>query len=102
MKDFVKVAVLGDLPAGGMLLAEIDDERVLVANVDGQLYAVDEACTHSDCPLSEGSLDGAVVECPCHGSQFDVRTGEVVAPPANEPLNTYTVKVEGDDILVGP
>ena len=101
MNGLVKVASTRDLLAGRMLLVEIDNQRILLANVGGQLYAVDEACTHSECPLSEGSLDGAVVECPCHGSRFDVTTGEVVAPPANDALNVYTVRVVGDNILGG-
>ncbi|MQF48842.1 non-heme iron oxygenase ferredoxin subunit [SAR202 cluster bacterium AC-647-N09_OGT_505m] len=84
------------------MLVEVEDERILLANVGGQYYAVTDLCTHAECPLSDGDLDGEVLKCPCHGSQFDVRTGEVVAPPADEPLTLYAVRVEGDDILVGP
>ena len=102
MEGFVKVAVTADLQSGELMLVEVEDERIVLANVGGQYYALTDACTHTECPLSDGELEGEVLECPCHGSQFDVRTGEVVAPPANEPLTRYAVKIEGDDILVGP
>lgn len=102
MEGFVKVAITADLPSGNLMLVEVEDERIVLANVDGQYYALADACTHADCPLSNGELEGAVLECSCHGSQFDVRTGEVVSPPADEPLARYAVRIEGDDILVGP
>ena len=102
MEDFLKVAVTTDLPPGELMLVEVEDERIALANVDGQYYAVTDECTHSRCPLSDGEMEGELLKCPCHGSQFDVRTGEVVSPPADEPLTLYTVKIEGNDILVGP
>ena len=102
MEDFVKVATTADLPPGEIMLVEVDDERIALANVGGQYYAVTDECTHSGCTLSDGEMEGELIECPCHGSQFDVRTGEVVSPPANEPLTLYSVRIEGNDILVGP
>ena len=102
MEGFVKVAATAELPSGQLMLVEVEDERIVLANVDGQYYALTDVCTHAECPLSDGELDGEVLECPCHGSQFDVRTGAVVGPPADEPLTRYTVRIEGDDILVGP
>ncbi len=102
MEGFVKVAVTADLPSGELMLVEVENERIVLANVDGQYYALTDVCTHAECPLSDGELEGEVLECPCHGSQFDVRTGEVVGPPANEPLTRYAVRIERDDILVGP
>lgn len=102
MEDFVKVATTADLPSGELKLVEVEDERIVLANVGGQYYALTDVCTHAECPLSDGELDGKVLECSCHGSQFDVTTGEVVGPPADEPLTRYTVRIEGDDILVGP
>ncbi len=102
MEAFVKVAVTADLPPGELMLVDVEDERIVLANVDGQYYALTDVCTHAECPLSSGELDGEVLECSCHGSQFDVRTGEVVGPPADEPLTLYAVRIEGDDIMVGP
>ena len=102
MEGFVKVAVTTDLPSGDLMLVEVEDERIVLANVGGQYYALADACTHAECPLSDGQLEGEVLECPCHGSQFDVRTGAVVSPPADEPMTRYAVRIEGIDILVGP
>ncbi len=102
MDDFVKVANGEDISSGEMSLIELQGKRILLANVEGTYYAVDEACTHSDCPLSEGALEGAVVSCPCHGSQFDLRTGIVVSPPAVESLVWYQVRIDNGNILIGP
>lgn len=102
LKEFVKVGQTDELPSGQMKLVEIGEERILLANVDGKFYAVSEVCTHVGGPLSEGTLEGSVVECPLHGSQFDVRTGGVENPPARRPLKVYEVRVQGKDILVQP
>ena len=82
MSDFVRVASVSDLPPGGVMLVEVDGERVALVNVDGEMYAVAEECTHERCPLSEGDLEGSLLVCPCHGSAFDVTTGRPANPPA--------------------
>ncbi|MSQ11634.1 MAG: non-heme iron oxygenase ferredoxin subunit [Dehalococcoidia bacterium] len=102
MEGFVKVAKTGDLKRGELKLVEVGDERVLLANVGGQLFAVSEVCPHVEGPLSEGPLEGEEVECPWHGSRFNVKTGEVTQSPATEGLKRFAVRVEGDDVLVGP
>lgn len=79
----------------------VDGTPIAVANVSGRYFAIDEMCTHEACSLvEEGTLDGAVVTCGCHGAQFDVTTGRVLAPPALEPLNVYRLQVNGDDLIV--
>ena len=102
MEGFVEAAKVGELSAGEMKLVEVADERVVLINVDGNLYAISDTCTHAECPLSEGSLEGNVLECDCHGSQFNVMTGEVESGPAIEPVPTYAVNIEGDTVLIGP
>ena len=102
MADFVKVASTNDLPPGDLMLVDLDGNRVVLANAGGQIYALAELCTHAECPLSEGDLDGEELVCPCHGSRFDVKSGEVLSLPANEPLAVYNVKVEGSDVLIAP
>lgn len=101
-QEFVKAAEVGDLKPGQMKLVRIAGERILLCNYDGQLYAVNEACTHEDGMLSRGLLFEYEVACPLHGATFDVRTGEVITPPAMEGLQVYPVKIDGDDVLVGP
>ncbi len=100
MPEFVKVASTSDIPPGEMLIVEVDGEEIAVANLDGEFVAFQNACTHRAGPLGEGILTGDIVECPFHAGQFDVRTGEVVAPPPTEPIKTYAVQVDGTDISV--
>lgn len=69
-----------------------------VCNVGGSLFAVDDVCTHDEGSLDQGELDGFEIECPRHLARFDVRTGEVKALPAVVPIDTFGVRVEGDDI----
>ncbi len=100
MANYVKVASTGDIPPGEMLVAEVNGQEVAIANVGGNFYCFNNACSHRGGSLGEGLLDGEVVECPFHAGQFNVRTGEVVAAPPTEPVATYPVRVEGDDISV--
>jgi len=100
MADFVKVASVSEIPPGEMKIVELDGQDVVVANVNGQFFAFANDCTHRGGPLGEGILMDEVVECPFHGGQFNVRTGEVVAAPPTEAVATFAVRVEGDDISV--
>ncbi len=70
--------------------------RVAVANVDGELFAFQDECTHEECPLSDGDLEGHLVVCICHGGTFDVRTGEPVEGPVYVPLKTFAVVRTGE------
>ena len=98
--DFVKVAATKDIQPSQMKEVEVAGEKVCVINVEGKFYAIDNVCTHEGGPLAEGTLEGYEVECPWHGSRFDVRTGEVINPPAETPQPLYEVKVEDNNILV--
>lgn len=97
----VRVASLGDLAAGTAMLVEVDGRRICLARTEGgEVLAVDDTCTHEEESLSEGWLDGDCIECPAHNSVFDLRTGEAVTLPAEEPVATHAVTLEGDDILL--
>jgi len=103
MKDeegYEKVANKQDLQEGGLLKVEPGGKPVVLSMVKGKVYAIDAVCSHEGGPLEEGTLEGYEVECPWHGSKFDVRTGEVKNPPAETPQLVYEVKVEYNDILV--
>ena len=102
MQDFLKVANTSEIPAGRLKRVEVHGTRVAVANVGGSFCAFSDECTHDGGPLSEGDLEGEVVTCPWHFSRFNVRTGEVVESPAEEPVATYEVRVEDDAVLIGP
>jgi nitrite reductase/ring-hydroxylating ferredoxin subunit len=97
----VTVRQATDVKPGDFAALEVKGVRIAIANVNGELFAIDELCTHEQCSLAEeGSLEGTVVTCGCHGAQFDVTTGRVLAPPAVEPLKVYPIHVEGGQIVV--
>jgi 3-phenylpropionate/trans-cinnamate dioxygenase ferredoxin subunit len=101
MSDFVKVATVAEIPAGGSLLVEIDYIRVALFNLDGEIHAIEDVCTHDGGPLVEGTvLNGCEVMCPRHGARFDIRTGAALSFPAFEATTTYAVQIDGDDVLV--
>ncbi len=100
MPEFVKIAKTTDVPAGLVRVYETNGRRLALCNVDGDLYAIDDICTHDGGDLGDGELDGFAIECPRHGARFDVRNGEVMALPAVKAVKGYAVKIEGDDILV--
>jgi len=90
-----------EIPPAEMRRVLVGDVAVCVAHTeDGGWYAIDDTCTHEDCSLSEGELSDHLVECPCHGSRFDVRTGDVVNLPALLPVQTHRVTVTGEQVLV--
>ena len=99
-EGFVRVADTKDIAPSQMKEVQVDGESVCIANVDGNYYAIGSICTHEGGPLADGTLDGYEVECPWHNSKFDVRTGDVISPPANEPEPAYEVKIEGNNILI--
>lgn len=98
---YISIAKADELKSGERLLVELNDEWVILFNVDGSFYAVEDMCSHEEAYLSEGELDGYCIECTKHGAQFDIRTGAQVAPPAVLPVKTYPVRVEGDEVQVG-
>jgi nitrite reductase/ring-hydroxylating ferredoxin subunit len=99
-KDFVKVADTKDIQPSQMKAVEVADENICIVNVNGNYYAIGNICTHEGGPLADGMLEGYEVECPWHGSKFDVRTGEVTNPPADMPEPSYEVNIDGNNILV--
>ncbi len=100
-KTTIDVCALADLPAGGMRLVEVDGRKIGVFHcADGELVAIEDRCSHDDGPLAEGEFDPAscTVECPRHGSLFDLRTGRPRTLPAYRPVDTYEVRVDDDDV----
>ena len=98
-KEFRTAIKTNEIPSGSVTAIDVRGRRIAVANVDGTYYAFDDECTHERCSLTkEGDLAGTTVTCTCHGSEFDVRTGKVLAPPATLPVKVYRVRVT-DDVL---
>ena len=90
-----------DISSGKMIMVSTDGKDILVTNVDGNYYAMDDTCTHAGASLSEGSLDGSTVTCPWHGSTWDCKTGKMIAFGVQlNDLSSYKVTVESDEIFV--
>ena len=96
----VTIAKTRAIKPGELAAFDVEGVRIAIANSDGRFFAIDDTCTHEQCSLAEGTLDGTVVTCPCHGAQFDVTTGEVLAPPAPEPVKAYRLRVDQDDLVL--
>jgi 3-phenylpropionate/trans-cinnamate dioxygenase ferredoxin component len=100
MAKFVKVGRAGEIPPGEKRVYDVDGYGVVVANLGGEYFAVEDVCTHDGGPLGEGELQNGHLVCPRHGARFDVRTGDALTMPAFEPIGTYAVKVENGDLLI--
>lgn len=100
MSDFQKVATLDEIPAGGRKSVVFDERAVLVFRIGDDVYAVEDVCSHDGQPLTDGPLEGTAIECPRHGARFDIRTGRPLCMPAVEPIATFKVKLQGNDIFL--
>ncbi len=99
MGDFVRVASMSELAPGTARMVEVNGKEVAVYNVDGKVYATTNVCPHQGGPLAEGMLEGTSIVCPWHAWAFDVCTGTSPVNPRAK-IETYPVKVEGQDIFV--
>jgi naphthalene 1,2-dioxygenase system ferredoxin subunit len=97
---WIRAASRSDLAEGEPLGVEVAGRSIALYDVDGVLFATDNICTHAYARLSDGWLDGELIECPLHAARFDVRTGKVLDPPATEDLMTYPVRVVDGEIQV--
>jgi nitrite reductase/ring-hydroxylating ferredoxin subunit len=95
----IPIAEADRIAPGEMRRFDVAGTRVNVTNVGGRLYAIDDTCTHMGCSLANGSLEGTVVTCACHGSQFDVTSGAVLRGPAQRPLRSIPVIVENGQVM---
>jgi 3-phenylpropionate/trans-cinnamate dioxygenase ferredoxin component len=104
MTRFVEVGRVQDVPPGTATVASVDDVEIALVNVQGTFYAIDNECTHQGGSLGDGEINTDwsewAIECPLHGSVFDVRTGEVLKPPAPTPVRSYPVELDGDIVKV--
>ncbi len=100
MPDSAPVAKLSAIPIGATQKVVVAGTPVLLCNVGGTLFAIEDVCTHDGGELDQGELEGTRIMCPRHGSYFDVTTGEALTLPAVLPVPTFRVRVEGDDVYV--
>lgn len=99
-QDLVDLCGLEDVDEGGALKVEVNGVALAVFRVEGDAYVIDDACTHGPGSLSEGFLDGFEIECDFHQGCFDIRTGEVTAPPCTQPVRTHPVTVRDGRVMI--
>lgn len=100
MADFESVLKTSDLGPGEMRAVTVGGTEIVIANVEGRFCAFGGMCPHEEGPLVEGELDGDVVTCPWHFTEFNVLTGDVLEGVTDEPIPVYDVRVEGNDVQV--
>jgi 3-phenylpropionate/trans-cinnamate dioxygenase ferredoxin subunit len=100
MVDWIDIDSVENLPEGSVCLAEVNGDEVAVFNVGGRYYAIEDLCSHDGGTLADGMVEGFEIECPRHGARFDLRTGEVTAPPAYEAIRTFAVRIHEGRVQV--
>ena len=100
VSSWIDVVTEDELPPGQVHVVDFEGIEVAVFNIAGQYFAIEDVCTHDGSEISTGCLYDHVIECPRHGARFDVRTGEVLGPPAYEPVQTFKVRVQNGMIQV--
>jgi 3-phenylpropionate/trans-cinnamate dioxygenase ferredoxin component len=98
---FVRVGKVSEVPRGGAEVFDVEERKIAVYQLEDGFYAIDDICTHDGGPLAQGDVDGDQVVCPRHGARFSIKTGAALTFPAITPVDTYPVRVEGEDLLVG-
>jgi len=97
---FVKLASVNDAKPNSMMGLTVNNQKILLANVNGNYYAISNVCMHRGCQLSKGKLVGETVVCPCHGSIYELKTGNFTKGPTKKPEPAYELKVENNDIMI--
>jgi len=100
MAELIPVAKKSAIAPGKGMAVDVKGTRVAVFNINGEIFAIDDTCTHAGGSLSEGDVEGNIVTCPWHGATFDVTSGNVLSEPAADSVKSYKVRVEGDDIKI--
>jgi len=100
MSDWVHVARTEELKPGEYRVVEVEGALIAVFNLDGRYYAIEDVCTHDGGTLTGGDIEGEEIVCPRHGARFSIKTGDVLAPPAYEPVYSFPVRVEAGMVQV--
>ena len=100
MSEWLNVASTDELKPGEVKVVDVDGTDVALFNIADEYFAVEDVCTHDGAEIASGCIHGDVIECPRHGARFNIRTGEVTAPPAYEPLHTFALEVRAEQIFV--
>ena len=98
---YVRVGSVSEVPQDGAEVFDVEDRKIAVYRLEDGFYAIDDICTHDGGPLAQGDVDGDQVICPRHGARFSIKTGAALTFPAITPVDTYPVRVDGEDLFVG-
>ena len=99
MSNFIKAAKTTDVPSGGCLLVQPEGKKVVLFNLGGEFFALDNSCPHNNGPICEGRIEGETVICPYHSWEFDIRTGKAKRVSGYR-IKSYSLRLEGDEIFV--
>ncbi|MDJ0957764.1 MAG: non-heme iron oxygenase ferredoxin subunit [Arenicellales bacterium] len=102
LDDFVAVARTFDITPGKMLRVNAHGAWIVVANIENEYFAIADTCSHEDASLYKGVLKSGYIRCPLHGSRFDIKTGQPLEEPAEEPVDVYPVCVQDNVVYIGP
>lgn len=100
MSDWVDVAAAEEFPPGARRVVDVDGVQILVVNLDGAYFALEDVCTHDGTPIGEGDVHGDEITCPRHGARFCLRTGRALCAPAYEPIPTFPVRISAGIVQV--
>ena len=98
--EWIDVCAHGDVPEDGTLLVRVKGEQVCLYNLDGEVFATHDRCTHASASLADGFITDGKIECPIHSGLFDIRTGRALTAPCTVDLKVYPVRVDGGRVLV--
>lgn len=98
---FVRVGKTGEVPVGRAEVFDVEDRKIAVFHIDDAYYAIDDICTHDGGPLADGEVEGEQVICPRHGARFSIKTGAALSFPAITPVESYPVRVDGEELFIG-
>ena len=100
MADRVDVAGVNEIPPGGSKVVYVEDAKIALFNLGGSFHAIEDVCTHDGEELASGKIEGEEIVCPRHGARFRIKTGEVTAPPAYEPVYAFPLRVQDGRIQI--
>jgi len=98
---YVRVGKASDVPAGRAEVFDVEDRKIAVFRLEDAFYAIEDICTHDGGPLAEGEIEDDEVICPRHGARFNIKTGQALTLPAVTPVESYPVRVEGNELYIG-
>lgn len=100
MTDFIKIAETSELENNQVKKFEINDTKIALFKIEDNFYATSDTCTHAEASISEGEIEDDTITCPHHGAKFNIKTGAALTLPAMMPLETFEIKVEGNEVLI--